>query len=105
MNKLVLILVFLLTPIVSFAETLQTNVPGVTVKNFQCANSRVTFNLVNKSDKILYTLYINIFDSENDPIDKIFIGLDSLASNSGKEYSKNYVQCNKLSRIGITVNQ
>ena len=102
MNKLVLILVFLLTPLVSLAETLQTNVPGVTVKNFQCAGGNVTFNVVNKSSRTIGSLYINIFDSENDPIDKIWVYLDSLSANSGKEYSTK-VNCNKLTRVGITV--
>jgi hypothetical protein len=105
MNKLILILVFLLTPLVSLAETLQTNIEGVTVKNFQCTANRVSFNVVNKSDKNLSFLHINIFDSDNDPIDKIWIDLSYLAPNSGKEYSKSFVQCNKFTRIGITVNK
>jgi hypothetical protein len=102
MNKLILILVFLLTPLVSLAETLQTNVPGVTVKNFQCSGGNVTFNVVNKSSRTLGSLYINIFDSENDPIDKIWVDLGYLTANSGKEYSKS-VNCSKLTRVGITV--
>ena len=102
MNKLVLILVFLLTPLVSLAETLQTNISGVTVKNFQCSGGNVTFNVVNKTNKFLYSLFINIFDNENDPIDKIFVNLSTLAPNSGSEYTKS-VNCNKLTRVGITV--
>ena len=103
MKKLILVVVFLLTPLVSLAETLQTNVPGVIVKNFQCSSNKVTFNLVNKSDKLLMSLYINIFDNENAPIDKISVDIGYLAANSGKEYSKS-VNCSKLTRVGITVN-
>lgn len=102
MKRLILVVVFLLTPLVSLAETLQTNVPGVTVKNLQCSAGLVTLNVVNKSNKTLMGLYINIFDSENDPIDKISVDLGYLGANSGKEYSK-YVNCSKLTRVGITV--
>ena len=102
MKKVILIAVFLLTPLLSFAETLQTNVPGVTVKNLQCSGGYVTFNVVNKSNRTIGYLYINIFDSENDPIDKIGVNLLGLESNSGKQYSQ-MANCNKLTRVGLTV--
>ena len=102
MKKVILIAVFLLTPLVSLAETLQTNVQGVTVKNFQCANNQLSFNVVNKSNKTLTYLNVNIFDSENDPIEKFWVDLHYLTSNSGQRYTQS-TNCSRLIRFGLTV--
>lgn len=102
MKKIILIIALLTNPLIAMAVTLDTDMPGVVLKNFQCASNSASFNVVNKSDKTISYLYVNIFDSANDPVDRIYVFFGSLPGGSGTEY-KGKMDCSKLARIGITV--
>lgn len=72
MIKIIFILLTLLSSSAAFAEDrYETNVSDVYIKNFQCTNGNATFNLVNKTDKYVLNVYLNIFDAAGDPIDKL----------------------------------
>ena len=102
MKKLLLIL-FLLSSIAFAEEIYETNVPDVYIKNFQCTNGSVTFNLVNKTDKHVLNVYLNIFDKAGDPIDKLENKYaESIAPQSGKSMWIN-TNCKKINKFGFSV--
>ena len=80
-----------------------TNSPEVFVKNFTCSGTRATFNVVNKSNKTITAVNINIFDSAGDPIDQKTIYDFYISPNSGKEVYKDYMNCSKIQRVGFSV--
>jgi uncharacterized protein YxeA len=100
MQKIVLILLLLVSTSAFSAERFDTNLPNVYVKNFSCSGSRATFNVVNKSNSWVTSVYINVFDADGDPIDKTEIS-SYIGPNSGKADSK-ILDCSKLSRIGFS---
>ena len=105
MIKIIFILFTLLFSPGIFAEEVryETNVPDVYIKNFQCANGTVTFNLVNKTDKYVLNVYLNIFDATGDPIDKLENQYaKGVAPQSGKSMLI-YANCKKIDKFGFSV--
>jgi len=105
MIKIIFILLTLLFTSGIFAEVdkYETNVPDVYIKNFQCTNENVTFNLVNKTDKYVLNVYLNIFDGTGDPIDKLENKYaESIAPQSGKSMWIP-ASCKKIKKFGFSV--
>ncbi len=102
MKKLFLLLLFFSSAI-SAEDRYETNVPDVYIKNFQCTNENVTFNVVNKTDKYVLNVYLNIFDETGDPIDKLENKYaESIAPQSGKSMWIP-TSCKKIKKFGFSV--
>ena len=85
------------------AKKYTTDRDGVYIKNFKCESSSISGNLVNKSSLRVWNLYINIFDSDGDPIDKILIPNAGADPNSGNSFYKAYAtDCSNLYSIKFT---
>jgi hypothetical protein len=100
-----LFLLSLLLSSAAFAEErYETNVPDIYIKNFECSNGNATFNLVNKSNKFVNHVYLNIFDDTGDPIDKLENQFaDGIPSQSGKSMWI-VTNCKKIKKFGFSVN-
>ena len=69
-GKAALLLLILLNSKSAFAETIQTNLQGVILKNVKCKYDVIAFNVSNKTtERIKGYLRVTIFDSDGDPID------------------------------------
>lgn len=89
-----------------FAEAIfATNWPEVFVKNFTCSSGTAKFNVVNKSNKNIGSVTINIFDDAGDPIDQKTIYSLYIGPMSGKEVYKDYVDCSKIKKVGFSISQ
>ena len=54
----------------AWAETYQTNVDGVILKNVKCLGTVMMLNISNRTNQgVSGTLVVTIFDSDGDPID------------------------------------
>lgn len=104
MIKIIFILLTLLSSSAAFAEDrYETNVSDVYIKNFQCTNGNATFNLVNKTDKYVLNVYLNIFDAAGDPIDKLENKYaEGIAPQSGKAMWI-VTNCKKINKFGFSV--
>ena len=104
MIKIIFILLTLLFTSGIFAEVdrYETNVPDIYIKNFQCIERGVKFNIVNKTDKTITQLSMHIFDSDGDPIDKHTRNL-IVTPQSGKEDGMGGMDCKNLKKIGFSV--
>ena len=102
MQKIILILLLFVSTSAFSEERLDTNLPNVFIKNFICSEGKATFNVVNKSNRLVTTVWINIFDADGDPVDKKMIS-HYISPNSGKADSQ-VMECSKLSRIGFSAN-
>jgi hypothetical protein len=101
MHKLALIALLFFSVLAFSEDKYNTNNPEVFIKNFNCSGGKASFNVVNKSNRKIYFVYLNNFDNDGDPINKIYIS-GSIDPNSGKEDSA-YTDCSKLKRIGFSV--
>lgn len=55
----------------SSSNIIQTNHSDVYIKNAQCEdNYRLTFNVVNKSDKYVWRVNLTVYDPSGDPVDQ-----------------------------------
>ena len=101
MNKIVLIALLIFSTTAFSEDKYATNDPEVFIKNFICSGGKTTFNVVNKSQRYVYRVNLNLFDKDGDPINKIAIayGIDKA---SGREFSIS-LQCEKIQRIGFSV--
>lgn len=100
MKRLIVLTLFLASSV--FAQDYQTSDPNVKVKNFECSSGYASMNIVNKTGKNIYNLYLVIFDNENDPIDqKSILGNKYVSANSGLAVTTWIVDCSKLTRIGF----
>ena len=103
-----LFLLSLLLSSAAFAEErYETNVPDVYIKNLECISGRYfQFNLVNKSNKSIYSITLHIFDKDGDPIDtkKVFFKRhdDFIPPQSGSARTVS-VECNDLKKFGFSV--
>jgi len=69
-NKAALLLLIFLSSKSAFAETIQTNLQGVILKNVKCSGGYIFFNVSNRStNRIKGYLRVTVFDSDGDPID------------------------------------
>jgi hypothetical protein len=89
---------------------IQTNVPNVYVKNIMCDpqnDYRLTFNVVNKSDKKVYSYTMVVYDLSGDPIDNQVAKLKtSILPDSGLSssfYMKNCKVREKSLRLRFSV--
>jgi hypothetical protein len=74
-NKLLLASCFFLCSSLVAEESsyniIQTNHSDVYIKNAQCEdNYRLTFNVVNKSDKYVWRVNLTVYDPSGDPVDQ-----------------------------------
>jgi len=80
------------------AQTLETGVPGLVVKNLACIDlvglhSPVTLNVVNRSNQpVTGTLFVDILDQENDPVDGFALGV-RIDRNSGRLFKQLVEKC------------
>lgn len=102
MKNITLIILLAFSSLAFSQDKFDTNFPDVYVKNFSCSAGKATFNVVNKSNKYINSVYINLFDNDGDPVDKKFIS-GGISPNSGKADFQ-LLDCSKLSRIGFSVN-
>lgn len=102
MKKITPIILLAFSSLAFSEDKFVTNFPDVFIKNFSCSSGRATFNVVNKSNFYILDVYVNVFDKDGDPINKVRIS-GGVAANSGKE-DFHFLDCNKLSRIGFSVN-
>ncbi|MDA9096942.1 hypothetical protein N9J50_01265 [Methylophilaceae bacterium] len=83
------------------ADKYLTDVPGVYIKNFKCKDNYMSGNLVNKSDKYIGNIYLNLFDEDGDPINRINISGAYATANSGRAFSQRF-SCSTLYKIGFS---
>lgn len=103
MKKIFLLSLLLLSSLAVAEDRYETNVPDVYIKNFQCTNGNATFNLVNKTDKYVLNVYLNIFDEAGDPIDKLENKYaESITPQSGKAMWIS-TNCQKIKKFGFSV--
>lgn len=103
MHKIFLIVLLAISTL-AFAEgDFATNSPEVFVKNFTCSGTKAVFNVVNKSNKTITAVNINIFDGAGDPIDQKTIYSLNIYPNSGKEVYYDYMNCSKIQRVGFSI--
>ena len=75
-----------------FAETINTSVNDVVLKNYKCNSfGGATFNLVNRTEKAVSRLYFKYFDNEGDPLDSEIVY--GVAAKSGIP-RKTFKSCN-----------
>jgi len=102
MKKIALIILLAFSSLAFSEDKFVTNFPDVFIKNFSCSSGKATFNVVNKSNRFITNVYLNVFDNDGDPVNKIRIS-GGVSPNSGKEDFQ-WLDCSKLSRIGFSVN-
>jgi hypothetical protein len=105
MQKILLIALLTFAMPVFAGGDFATNWPEVFVKNFACSSGVAKFNVVNKSSKNIGSVTINIFDDAGDPIDQKTIYSVYIGPMSGKEISKDYIDCSKIKRVGFSISQ
>lgn len=79
--KITIVSLLILGSTVAIAETVQTNIQGVILKNVRCANygSKIWLNVSNRTNNAVKgKLRVTIFDADGDPIDngmkRIYVG-------------------------------
>jgi hypothetical protein len=109
MIKIFFITLSLLFSSLIFAQDkYETNVPDVYIKNLECVNGKYfKFNLVNKSNKSIYSISLHIFDNEGDPIDvkKAFFSkfpMEYIPPQTGSAKTVD-VDCSNLKKFGFSV--
>jgi len=102
MKKLLLIL-FLFSSAAFAEDRYETNEPDIYIKNFECSSGIASFNLVNKSNKFVTHVYLNIFDDTGDPIDKLENQFAAgVPAQSGKSMLI-VTTCKKIKKFGFSV--
>ena len=107
MKKIFLLTLLLLSSEAFAEDRYETNVPDVYIKNLECVDGKYfKFNLVNKSNRSIYSITLHIFDKDGDPIDtkKVFFKPydDFIPPQSGSARTVS-VECSDLKKFGFSV--
>ena len=97
----------------SSSNIIQTNHPDVYLKNIKCddTNSRITFNVVNKSDKHVWQINMVLIDPSGDPIAQEKLSLkygyyiNPQSGYAGSIYLKNCKALELTHKLSFTVDK